>query len=113
MIRTIFREYLRGNTLEEVRRIAFAKGFTRQSKSDVTRVLNNPICRPHNVPAYKNQPAKVVKGIHSAIVSDEEYWTMRQKLSGKNYRHQKSDDVPLRGILHRSYGKLMNIFTKP
>jgi len=108
VIRFIFNQYLKGEGLEEIGRLAKAKGFTRSGNSAITRILQNPIYAGLvNVPAYKNQPARVVKGLHVPIVSENDYYMAMDKLSGKNFRHQNNEAVPLRGVVKCHCGKLL------
>ncbi len=106
IIKFIFKSFLRGVSIEETRRQAKLKGFTQGGKMAMHRILSNPVYAGLvNVPAYKNQPAKVVKGVHAPIISENDYWTVQEKLNAKTYKAQVREEVPLRGVLKCECGR--------
>jgi Site-specific recombinases, DNA invertase Pin homologs len=108
LIKFIFREYLRGNGIEEVKRMAKVNGYTQGGKSAIARVLTNPVYAGMiNVPAYKHTPARLVKGIHAPLISENDYWMTQEKITGKNHRTHNRDEVPLRGVLRCHCGRYM------
>lgn len=108
MICFIFREYLKGSSLEEVKRQAAKKGFTQRGNSAVFRILVNPIYAGLiNVPAYKNNPSKIVKALHAPLITENDYWTVQEKITGKNHRTHNREEVPLRGVLKCHCGHYM------
>jgi len=105
-IRIIFREYLNGMTIEELRRLAIRYGFTLKGNSAIQRVLANPVYAGLiKVKATKHKPAHLVKGIHNALISEQDYWLVQERLSGKTITVQNRDEVPLRGALACGCGR--------
>lgn len=108
VIEMIFREYNRGSTLEEVRTMAKGYGYTQSGNSAIRRVLSNPAYAGMvHVPAHRNNPSQLVKGLHQAIVSEGEYWQAQTRLNQKAISQQSRDDVPLRGALKCHCGRIM------
>ena len=106
LIRNIFKWYLAGHSIEEVKQKAKQQGFNRSGNSAIQRILANSIYASLvKVPAYKGQPEKLVKGLHVAIISENDYWTVQEKISGKSKRFHRREDVPLRGVLKCHCGR--------
>jgi site-specific DNA recombinase len=59
------------------------------------------------VPAYKSKPARLVKGLHTPIVSEHEYWQAERLLKKKNPAISKRDEVYQKGVLNDYAGKKM------
>ena len=107
-IRLIFREYLRGHGIEEVRQIVKQKGLTVAGNSGIQKILANPVYAGLvNVPAYKNQPSKIVKGIHTAIITENDFWMANDRLNEKAHTYHRREETPLRGVLKCHCGKLL------
>lgn len=99
-VKLIFREYLKGNSFDAIRKIAQKQGYHIKGNSAVQKTLANPLYAGLiRVPAYKNQPEKIVKGLHQAIVSESTYWQAQEKLNGKNLRSHPTENAFLRGVL--------------
>jgi site-specific DNA recombinase len=108
IVRLIFREYLNGHAIEAVRRIAKQYGYHQGSHSAIQRILCNPLYAGLiRVPARNNVPSKLVKAIHSPIISLSDYWAVQEKINPRNYNSQNSNEVPLRGALRCGCGKRM------
>jgi site-specific DNA recombinase len=106
IIRIIFREYLNGMSIEDLRRMVKLYGFPLTGNSAIQRVLANPVYAGYiKVKATKNKPAHLVKGIHDAIVSTEDYWLSQERLQGKTIIVQNRNEVPLRGALSCGCGQ--------
>lgn len=76
-------------------------GFPRNGNDAITRVLRNCLYAGLvRVTANEKEPLRIVKGIHEAIVSEEQYWRAQEMLHDKRVEkpHIK-DDFPLRGVL--------------
>lgn len=100
IIRIIFREYLNGMSIEDLRKMALRYGFPLTGNSAIQRVLANPVYAGYiKVPASKTKPAHLVKGLHDAVISTEDYWLAQERLQGKTITVQNRDEVPLRGAL--------------
>jgi hypothetical protein len=52
------------------------------------------------VPAYNNSPERYVKGKHTGIISEADFWLTQEMLGNKRpAKTQAKQEVPLRGIL--------------
>ncbi len=106
LIRSVFKEVLKGiRTREAIREEFFYKGLVIQ-KSQFYKMLENPIYMGKvKVPAFKNEPEELVEGIHQAIISDILFWKVQELIGGirkENNRpkvHKLRDALPLRGFL--------------
>lgn len=108
VVKLIFKEYNRGAGIEETRRIAQQYGFTKKNNSAIQRILGNPVYAGLiRVPAHKNKPESIIKGLHEPIVSEYDYWQAHARLNGRTVSRQNNDDVPLRGIISHSCGSIM------
>lgn len=93
IIKRIYKLYLRGIPLEEIRKEMKIKG-----NSQTRNILSNHVyCGLIKVPGTK--PVKFVKGLHSPIISEQDFWAVQEKLSGKSIKRHNNEDVPLRGVL--------------
>jgi site-specific DNA recombinase len=101
VIRILFREYLNGMAIEELRRMIVRYEFKPKGNSTIQYILANPTYAGFiKVPASKHKPAHLVKGLHDPIVSEQDYWLVQEKLTGKTITVQNREEVPLRGVLH-------------
>lgn len=102
IVRMIYREYLSGMSIDDIRKRAKEKGFSRKGKSAITRILSYPVyCGLIAVPAHKTRKNKFTKGLHVPIVSEQDYWLIQDKLFARpKYTIHKNEEVPLRGVLH-------------
>lgn len=109
IIQYIFKQYLAGSGIEELRRLALEKGYTVKGKVAIQSVLANPVYAGLiRVPAYRDQPEKLVKAVHEPIVTESTYWHVQELLNPRRFTPQKRDEVPLRGVLRcRCCGKMM------
>lgn len=100
IVRMIFKEYLHGTGIEEIRRMVTPLGFTRRGSSAIQEILSNPVYAGMvKIPPHKGNLATIGKGIHRAIISEGEYWQAQPRLQGKRINTQIKDEVPLRGVL--------------
>lgn len=105
-VRIAFREYLNGMSIVKIRAIIGQYGKLPQGSSAVQKLLGNPVYAGLiRVPAAKNIPAKLVTGLHTPIISEQDYWLAQQRLHGKTITLQNRDEVPLRGVLQCWCGK--------
>jgi site-specific DNA recombinase len=105
-IRILYREYLNGMNIEELRRMVKRYGFDPKGNSKIQYILANPVYAGYvKVPATKNKPAHLVKGLHDPIISEQDYWLVQERLKGKTNTVQNRKDVPLRGVLHCGCGR--------
>lgn len=106
VIRLIFREYLNGMSLAGLRQLAIRHGFQHIGNSGIQRILANPIYAGMiKVPATRTTPAKLVSGLHTPLISEQDFWLTQEKLHGKTITAQNREEVPLRGVLHCWCGK--------
>lgn len=106
VIRIIFREYLNGMSIEDLRRMAARYDYKPRGNSTIQRILANPVYAGYvKVPAIKGKPAHLVKGLHDAIISEQDYWLVQERLEGKTIVSQNQEDVPLRGVLSCGCGR--------
>lgn len=101
IVRFFFREYLLGTNIEQLRATARELGYKQSGNSAVRRILSNPVYAGMiPVPAHKGRRNKYSKGIHTPLVSEQDYWLVQERLSGKSISTQVREEVPLRGVLH-------------
>lgn len=106
LIRMIFRLYLSGMEMEEIRGHTKAHGFRMRGNSAIRRILSNSIYAGLiDLPAHGHNKPQMVKGIHQALISENDYWMAAEKLSGSTIFRQRREDVFLRGVLHCSCGR--------
>lgn len=107
LVRLIYREFLRGMALYELHRLARRHGFNQNGNSAVLRILQNPVYAGMiKVPATRKEPGKLVKGLHTPIISEQDYWLVQQKIPGRSVATQNREEVPLRGVLKTRTGRL-------
>jgi site-specific DNA recombinase len=108
IVRKIFQLYIAGATVETIRKIVKEKGFKKTGTSTIQRMLANPVYAGLvHVPGIKNSPAQTVKGIHTALVTEYDYYHVQEKLNRKTVITQNREEVPLRGVLRCTCGALM------
>jgi site-specific DNA recombinase len=109
IIKTIFDQYMNGASLHDIKIQAQKTGFTRKGNGAIMRVLTNPTYAGLViVPAYRDTPQRMIKGIHEGII-DEDTWREVQYRLGTLHRPKNllADDAPLRGVLHCSCGRTL------
>jgi site-specific DNA recombinase len=107
-VRTIFRLYNSGMEMEEIRKHINANGFKMKGNSAMRRILSNPVYAGLiQVPVKGNMPARLVRAIHTPLITESEYWLAQERLIGKKVTRQKREDVFLRGVLHCWCGRKM------
>jgi site-specific DNA recombinase len=104
IVRAIFKEYLAGSEIEQVRSIVKNYGYDQKGRSTIQRILANPVYAGFvKMPGTK----KISKGIHAAIISEHDYWLVQERLNKKHIVTQNSDEVYLRGALRCFCGRLV------
>ena len=102
IIKRIYKEYLNGSSIEDIRRVVKPLGYKASGNSAITRVLSNPVyC------GMLKLEKGLVKGIHKPIVTEQEFWKANERLNGKKVTTQKREEVPLRGVLRCWCGRLV------
>lgn len=100
VVRFFFREYLRGQHIEQLRASARELGYTQSGNSAVRRILSNPVYAGLiPVPAHKGRRSRYSQGLHAPLVSEQDFWLVQERLSGKSISTQAREEVPLRGVL--------------
>ncbi|MCO5238900.1 MAG: recombinase family protein [Chitinophagaceae bacterium] len=105
IVKKIFEDYLSGVPTIEIYRQAKALGLSLRGHSTIPDILKNPVYAGMvNVPAYRKEPAKIVKAIHEPIVSETMWWECQRRLGVLKNRTVLNESVPLRSILHCEHG---------
>jgi len=100
----MFYQYLAGHSFSFISADARANGFNLKGRSVVPYILSNPIYAGMvKVFAYRKEPAKIVDGIHPAIVDKQTWYAVQQKLALKtNPKIQLAEEVPLRAVVNHT-----------
>jgi site-specific DNA recombinase len=101
-IKEVFRLFLAGFSVEALRRHLKDRGFEIRGNSGVQRILANPLYAGLiKVNAFYDEPERLQKGIHSALISEAEWWRAQALLRGNKGKSHLviNEDVPLRGSL--------------
>lgn len=104
-VQLIYKEYLAGNTIEDVRKIVKLLGYSQKSNSAVQRILSNPVyIGKIKVPGSE----KLAQGLHKPIISEYDFYKAQEILTGRRtITHQAKEEVYLRGVLKDYNGQLM------
>lgn len=100
----IFNEiYKAVNSPATIRRMCNQKGF-KISRSRFYLLIRDPVyCGNISIPAYKNEEAIVVKGIHEPLISEELFDAVQDVLNGRvrkiGYKVCAKPELPLRGFV--------------
>jgi site-specific DNA recombinase len=110
-IRKIFELFLQGTPIKQIGRLVRPLGYKATGNSSIQRVLENPTYGGLvKVPAYYDEVAKTVKGIHEGLVSEDIWWKTQALLNASKRRQVKvkyNEDVPLRGALKCHCGRTL------
>lgn len=100
IVRLMFQLYLKGYSITEVKKAAMEKGFAQKGNSIPQRILSSCVYAGLiSIPATANQPSKTVKGVHKAIITENQFWKVQQMMGGKKFTKSVRPEVPLRGVL--------------
>jgi site-specific DNA recombinase len=109
VVRMIFRQYLSGMGLEEIRKHACANGMKLKSGSAMRRILSNPLYAGLiQLPKHGYNTAQMIPAIHPPIVSEADYWAVQENLNKKTRGTQRSESVYLKGALYCDCGRLLS-----
>lgn len=109
VVRMVFRMYLSGSNLDEIKGHAAANGMRLKGKSAIRRILENPVYAGLiQLPARGQHPAKVVQAIHPPVVTESDYWMAQDRLRGKSRASQRSDAVYLKSALRCHCGQMLS-----
>lgn len=101
----VFEELEKGHlSAEEVRRQCNKKGLKCSKNNFYTQIRNPVYCGKIQIPAYKDEEAYVVKGIHEPLISEDLFERVQDVLNGRRknkatYKTIERDELPLRGFL--------------
>jgi site-specific DNA recombinase len=106
LVKMAFEEVAKGtHHIDNIREQMITKGFS-CSKSNFYTLLRNPLfCGKIAVPAYRDEPRRLVQGQHEAIISEKLFYEVQivlDKIKDKRIPIVKvtsSDSLPLRGYL--------------
>lgn len=108
IVRLIFRMYLNGMEMEEIRKNTSANGMKLQSGSAMRRILSNPLYAGLiKLPKHGHNLARIITGLHPRIISESDYWLAQEKINGKTRVSQRKEEVFLVGIIKCSCGLKM------
>lgn len=108
IVRHMYRMFLQGASLKEISLEARRMGYTRQGHSAVRFTLQSPTYAGFiKVPAYNDEPAYLVKGIHQAIIEEADWHKVQQifNQTDKPHRTVMNEDVPMRAVLKCVHGQ--------
>lgn len=110
LVREAFTRFINGETIIAIRQVLKEKGMDIRGNSDLQKMLQHPVYMGWvKQISYYDAPETLVKGIHEAIVTEEEWWQVQAIFDNKKklQRTKLSDDFPFRGVLkcfcHRNY----------
>jgi len=106
LIKWVFKEIAKGMLpADEIRRQAHAKGL-KCGKTHFWTVIRHPVyCGKIFIPAFKDEPAKLVLGTHQPIVSEKLFYDVQDILDGRKRKVRVKakktapEHLPLRGFL--------------
>ncbi|HEX7906332.1 MAG TPA: recombinase family protein [Chitinophagaceae bacterium] len=118
LIKWAFEEVERGiYNVMEVWRMVKAKGLN-VSKSQIWNMFRNPFYYGKLfIPAYKNEEAVLIKGVHKPLISEGLFNDVQDILNGRKrkalgYQHGLREEFPLRGnLLCKKCGRLLTAST--
>jgi site-specific DNA recombinase len=90
--------------IEQVRKMAVKRGLA-TTRNGFWYLMRNPLfIGKIAVPAYKDEPLAVVKGIHEPLISERLFYEVQDVLDGRKRKGEAKqrclkDDLPLRGFL--------------
>ena len=105
LIKRAFSEYITGvYNIEELRRKLNKEGLKSSRNSFWMLLRNKGYIGKVLVPAYKDEPAQWVDGVHEAIVDEEIFYAVQDILDGRKKKMPNKfqtvrDEFPLRGYL--------------
>lgn len=105
IIKKAFEQFSTGLfNIEELRKQLSKEGLKLTKNAFAAVLKNRTYIGKIFVPAYKDEPAQWVEGIHEAIIDDETFYTVQDILLGRkrnvpNKIQTVRDELPLRGYL--------------
>ncbi|HVW97074.1 MAG TPA: recombinase family protein [Mucilaginibacter sp.] len=101
IIQKIYEDYLNGTPMHLIYKEVRELGFTVKGNSAITKVLSNCVYAGKiKVPGDRKNPDRFVKGLHTPIISEGDFWLAQEKLGNKRpSKVQPEERFPLRGVL--------------
>ncbi len=108
-IHQVYQMFLNGLSQKQISKELRCEDFKVIANSGITRILSNPIYAGLiRAKSYYDDPEKIVKGIHEAIIPEATWWKVQSLLKGGNKKNTSfNDDFPLKGLLQHECGKLL------
>jgi DNA invertase Pin-like site-specific DNA recombinase len=109
IVRYIFNAYIKNTPIYCIKDDAKKMGMKRTSNSIIHNILRNPLyIGLLKVKPYKEMPGGLFPGKHEAIIDNITWQQAQDRLNKKTGpRIAIADEMPLRGVLHCSNGKLL------
>lgn len=101
IVQKIFRDYLSGIPVYLIYQDVIKLGFPQRGNSAIPRILSNPLYAGLvRVNATTTEPERLVKGLHKAIIPEDQFWRAFEMVQKKRPQKTKpTEEFPLRGIL--------------
>ena len=105
LIKKAFEQFATGIfNIEELRRCLYKEGLKLTKNAFAGVLRNRTYIGKIYVPAYKDEPAQWVEGLHTPIISEDVFYTVQDVLSGRkrnipNKIQTVREELPLRGYL--------------
>ncbi len=102
IIKWAFEELLKDNcNSDDVRKALNEKGIKCSKNNFLYLIRNKVYCGKIQIPAYKDEEAMVVKGIHEPLVSEELFNDVQDVINGRRrkfaFKTSAKEELPLRG----------------
>lgn len=108
-VRMIFRQFLAGRQLDEIRKHVASAGFKLKGNSAIRRILENPAYAGLiNLPKHGHNAPRSVKGLHIALITETDYWMAQNLLGSKKRALQRQDQVFLKGVIRCHCGQVLS-----
>ena len=108
-VRLIFRKYISGEQLDDIRKHVASAGFTLKGNSAIRRILENPVYAGLiSLPANGHEPPRMTKGLHAGIITEGDYWIVQDMLKRKARGLQSREGVYLKGGLRCHCGLILS-----
>lgn len=110
IVRLIYQMFLQGASFKEIALEARKNGYKNRSNSSIQYTLQSPTYAGLiKVPAYQDEPAYLVKGLHQAIIPEADWWKVQNIFNAEKQMHRTvmNEEVPLRAVLKCASGSFL------
>lgn len=110
VVKQMFTDYINSLPQKDIMKRAREKGLTLTGRSALQRVITCPLYGGLvKIPAFKEEPERIIKGIHEGFISDTDWWAANYKWNEQSIPKTKAFDthLPLRGIVCCTNGHIM------